>query len=117
MSWWIVAATIFTVVDVEKVPVDGDPQRAVLRLEAPAQPPAAACDVLVAGAGMGGVAAAVRAADRGRSVCLTEESSWVGGQATAGGGSALDEHKLNEITGAPRSYLQFRPKSRGADGG
>ncbi len=113
----ILAATIFTVVDVEKVPVDGDPQVAVMRLEAPAQPRALACDVLVAGAGMGGIAAAMRAADRGRSVCLTEESSWVGGQATAGGVSALDEHKFIEITGAPLTYLQFRQKIRGAYGG
>ena len=113
----LLAATVFTVLDVERVPVNGDPQVAVFRVEAPAQPRALACDVLIAGAGMGGVAGAIRAADRGRSVCLTEESSWVGGQATAGGVSALDEHKFIEITGAPLTYLQFRQRIRGAYGG
>ncbi|MCX6607093.1 MAG: FAD-dependent oxidoreductase [Acidobacteria bacterium] len=113
----LLAATIFTVLDVERVPINGDPLSAVLRLEAPAQPRSLACDVLIAGAGMGGVSGALRAADRGRSVCLTEESSWVGGQATAGGVSALDEHKFIEITGAPLTYLQFRQKLRGAYGG
>ncbi len=113
----LLAATIFTVLDVERVPVNGDPQVAVYRLEAPAQPRTVACDILIAGAGMGGVAGAIRAADRGRSVCLTEESTWVGGQATAGGVSALDEHKFIEITGAPLTYLQFRQRLRGAYGG
>jgi glycerol-3-phosphate dehydrogenase len=32
------------------------------------------CDVLVAGAGMGGEAAALTAAGRGHSVCLTDET-------------------------------------------
>ena len=50
------------------------------------------CDILVLGGGLGGVAAAVRAARLGYRVCLTEENPWIGGQATSQGVSALDEH-------------------------
>src|SRR5207244_676558 len=59
-----------------------------------------ACDVLVAGAGMGGIGAALAAARHGLTVCLTEETDWIGGQATAGGVSALDENRFIERAGA-----------------
>lgn len=64
-------------------------------------------DVLVVGASFGGVAAALAAAQLGRTVLLTEETSWIGGQAT-GQGVPLDEHPWIEQFGAPRSYRQFR---------
>jgi FAD dependent oxidoreductase len=48
------------------------------------------CDVLVVGGGLGGVAAATAAADRGVDTCLTEETSWLGGQLSAQGVSAPD---------------------------
>ena len=41
------------------------------------------CDILVAGGGTGGVAAALAAAEAGRSVILTEETDWLGGQLTS----------------------------------
>jgi hypothetical protein len=66
------------------------------------------CDALVAGAGMGGVAASLALARRAHSVCLTEETDWVGGQSTAGGVSALDENRFIEFAGGTRSYMQFR---------
>ncbi|MFM2475429.1 FAD-dependent oxidoreductase, partial [Burkholderia cenocepacia] len=40
-------------------------------------------DVLVVGGGLGGVAAALAAARAGRSVVLTEEYAWLGGQLTS----------------------------------
>lgn len=40
-------------------------------------------DVLVVGGGLGGVAAALAAARAGRSVILTEEFDWLGGQLTS----------------------------------
>lgn len=48
-------------------------------------------DVVVAGAGMGGVGAAVQAARMGRSVLLLEETDWIGGQAMAAAVTSMDE--------------------------
>lgn len=66
------------------------------------------CDVLVVGGGAGGTAAALRAAAMGRSVVLTEETRWLGGQLTAQGVSALDEHEHIERFGGTAAYNQFR---------
>jgi hypothetical protein len=65
------------------------------------------CDVLVAGGSFGGVAAALAAADSGRRVILTEETGWIGGQATTQG-VPLDEHPWIEERGRTRAYAQFR---------
>ena len=62
------------------------------------------CDVLVAGGGMGGVAAALAAARRGCRTCLIEETDWLGGQLSAQGVSALDEHEHIEAFGGTASY-------------
>jgi NADPH-dependent 2,4-dienoyl-CoA reductase/sulfur reductase-like enzyme len=40
-------------------------------------------EILVAGGGVGGVAAALAAASAGHRVVLTEETDWLGGQFTA----------------------------------
>ncbi|HEY3897039.1 MAG TPA: FAD-dependent oxidoreductase [Chthoniobacter sp.] len=48
-------------------------------------------DVVVAGAGMGGIGTAVQAARMGRSVLLLEETDWIGGQATAAAVTSMDE--------------------------
>jgi hypothetical protein len=66
------------------------------------------CEVLVVGGGMGGVAAALAAARAGRSVLLTEETDWLGGQMTAQGVSALDEHRFIEEFGGTASYTTLR---------
>lgn len=66
------------------------------------------CEVLVAGGGMGGVAAALAAARAGRSVVLAEETGWLGGQMTAQGVSALDEHRFIESFGGTASYIALR---------
>ncbi len=66
------------------------------------------CEVLIAGGGTGGVAAALAAARRGRSVALLEETDWLGGQMTSQGVSALDEHEHIESFGGTASYYALR---------
>src|SRR5436190_23514323 len=63
------------------------------------------CEVLIVGGGMGGVAAALAAARAGRAVLLAEETDWLGGQMTAQGVSALDEHRFIETFGGTMSYM------------
>jgi hypothetical protein len=68
---------------------------------------AAPVDVLVVGGGGGGVAAALTALRLGKSVILTEETDWIGGQLTA---QAVppDENPWIESTGCTATYRQFR---------
>ena len=66
------------------------------------------CDVLIAGGGTGGVAAAIAACRRGKSVALLEETDWLGGQMTSQGVSALDEHQYIESFGGTASYYALR---------
>ena len=65
-------------------------------------------DVLVAGGGMGGVAAALAVARQGLCAVLTEETPWIGGQLTSQGVAAPDEHPHIEAMGATASYQAFR---------
>ena len=96
------------VLDALLVPVGGDSGQAVVTVSIPAQAPAINCDLVVAGGGLGGVAAALQAAKAGLQVCMTEPTRWLGGQITAEGVSALDENKWIETTGASGSYQQLR---------
>lgn len=68
-------------------------------------------DILIVGGGLGGVAAALAALRLGRSVILTEETDWLGGQLTA---QAVppDEHPWIESTGCTASYRLLRAKIR-----
>ncbi len=66
------------------------------------------CEVLIAGGGTGGVAAAMAASRRGKSVALLEETDWLGGQMTSQGVSALDEHPYIESFGGTASYYALR---------
>ena len=95
-------------VDVMRVPVDGDPAVAVVPVGNLADARVIECDVLVVGGGTGGVAAALAAARRGQRVHLIEETDWIGGQLTAQGVSALDEHEHIEAFGGTASYYQLR---------
>lgn len=63
--------------------------------------------VLITGAGFGGVSAALSCARMGKKVILTEETRWIGGQATTQG-VPLDEHPWIESFGRNRSYAAFR---------
>jgi len=64
-------------------------------------------DIIICGAGVGGVAAALAAARSGRHVLLTDPTHWVGGQLTA---QAVppDENPWIETHGGTRSYRAFR---------
>ena len=68
-------------------------------------------EILIVGASFGGVSAALAAARAGRRVVLTEETGWIGGQATAQG-VPLDEHPWIERYGSSESYRQFRRNVR-----
>jgi len=89
----------------------GSAAAAMPRIALPASGAAAGrerrCDVLVIGGSLGGVAAALAAARLGAKVILTEETDWIGGQATAQG-VPLDEHPWIEQFGATQSYRDFR---------
>ena len=69
------------------------------------------CDVLVVGAGCGGVAAALAATSAGRVVIMTEAGDRIGGQLTS---QAVppDEHPWVEATGTTASYRQLRDSVR-----
>ncbi len=70
-----------------------------------------ACDVLVVGGGLAGVATAYEALKLGRRVCLTEITDWVGGQVSAQGTSALDEKKTQRSRlYFPQGYGEFRQR-------
>jgi hypothetical protein len=51
-------------------------------------------DIVVVGAGPGGIAASIQAARMGAHVALVEETDWVGGQITAAGVGTMDEGSL-----------------------
>lgn len=96
------------VVDVMRVPVVGEPRSALVSVVERSCAVDVPCDVLVVGGGTGGVAAALAAARRGCSVCLVEETDWLGGQLTSQGVAALDEHPYIEKFGGTASYYRFR---------
>ena len=64
-------------------------------------------DVVIAGGGLGGVAAALAAAGSGLRVALTEETDWIGGQLTQQG-VPPDEHQWIETHGSTRWYRELR---------
>ncbi|GAA4441563.1 FAD-dependent oxidoreductase [Ravibacter arvi] len=69
-------------------------------------------DVLVAGGGLGGVAATLALCRNGLRVIMTEETDWIGGQ-VAQQGVPPDEHQWIESHGAPASYREYRNRVRG----
>lgn len=69
-------------------------------------------DIIIVGGSLGGVAAALRAADIGASVCLIEPTLWVGGQYTSQGVSKPDENRFVETTGSTAAYRDFRHNVR-----
>ena len=64
-------------------------------------------DIAIIGGGLGGVAAALGALRSGRTVVMTEEFDWLGGQMTS---QAVppDEHSWVEQFGITRSYRALR---------
>lgn len=76
-------------------------------------------DVVIAGGGIGGIAAAIQAARLGVSVLVVEPSDWIGGQATAAGVSTMDDlSRLRsgiylEFISKMQIYYQTKGKSMG----
>lgn len=68
-------------------------------------------DVVIAGGGLGGCAAALAALRSGLRVILTEETDWIGGQLSQQG-VPPDEHQWIETHGATRLYRTFRTAVR-----
>lgn len=64
-------------------------------------------DLVILGGGTGGCAAALAACRTGKTVVMTEDTAWIGGQLTS---QAVppDEHHWIETHGCTRSYRQFR---------
>jgi hypothetical protein len=70
-----------------------------------------ACDVLVVGGGLAGVATAYESLKSGHTVCLTEITDWLGGQVSSQGTSALDEKKTQRSQlYFPQGYTEFRQR-------
>src|SRR5690606_23812116 len=68
-------------------------------------------DLVIAGGGLGGCAAAHAALRNGLTVIMTEETDWIGGQLTQQG-VPPDEHKWIEKYGATALYREFRTAVR-----
>lgn len=68
-------------------------------------------DIVIIGGGLGGVAAALSSLRNGKTVILTEETDWVGGQLTQQG-VPPDEHRWIEHAGATKTYRDFRNRVR-----
>ena len=68
-------------------------------------------DAVIAGGGLGGVAAALAALRNGLKVILTEETDWIGGQISQQG-VPPDEHQWIETHGATKLYRDFRARVR-----
>lgn len=101
----------FEIVDVQKVEAD-NPAAGVKQFIVEKKPSARRFDIVIAGGGMGGIAAALRAAEAGLKVAVTEETDWLGGQMTSQGVAALDENRLVETSGGTRLYQQLRSAIR-----
>lgn len=68
-------------------------------------------DVVIAGGGLGGCAAAFAALRNNLTVILTEQTDWLGGQLTSQG-VPPDEHQWIESHGATQLYRDFRTALR-----
>jgi len=69
------------------------------------------CNILIAGGGLAGSAAAYESLLAGKTVCVTEITDWVGGQISAQGTSALDERKTQRsLLFFNRGYLELRER-------
>ena len=76
-------------------------------------------DIIIAGAGTGGMAAAIQAARMGVEVLIVEPSTWIGGQATAAGVSTMDDMSrqssglYKEFINRMKDFYEYHGKSMG----
>jgi hypothetical protein len=68
-------------------------------------------DIVIAGGGLGGCAAALAALENNLNVILTEETDWIGGQISQQG-VPPDEHPWIETHGSTKLYRSFRTSIR-----
>jgi len=68
-------------------------------------------DLVIAGGGLGGCAAAMAALRNGLNVIMTEETDWIGGQVSQQG-VPPDEHQWIETHGCTQLYRDFRNRIR-----
>ncbi|GAC1646127.1 MAG: FAD-dependent oxidoreductase [Acidobacteriaceae bacterium] len=97
--------------DVMRVSAEGDASAALVT---PVKGPVRVvrCEVVIVGAGLGGVSAALATTKAGHTVCMTEPTLWVGGQATSQGVSAFDDNRWIDTTGGTSSYLDLSHRIR-----
>jgi hypothetical protein len=96
-----------------------EPARGASSPKGTSSPSGRSYDVVVAGGGIGGIAAAIQAARMGASVLVVEPSGWIGGQATAAGVSTMDDLSRQrsgiylEFISRLRAYYDAQGKSMG----
>lgn len=97
--------------DIMRISAEGDAGQALVT---PTKGPAKQlrCEVVIIGAGLGGVSAALALTGKGHTVCMTEPTRWIGGQATSQGVSAFDDNKWIDTTGGTASYLDLSRRIR-----
>lgn len=101
------------VLDVLRVRAEGDSSQAILHI--PAGPEHVHdCDIVIIGADLGGVSAALEAAREGTFVCMTDPTVWVGGQMTSEGVPAIDGNRWIDSTGATASFANLSYRIRAA---
>lgn len=83
----------------------------VVRADNPDAHNSLSADVVIAGGGLGGCAAALAALRNNLSVILTEETDWIGGQLSQQG-VPPDEHQWIETHGATALYRDYRAAVR-----
>ena len=88
-------------------PVAGHPVDLILQKEKERKDNELAADLVIAGGGVGGCAAALAALQNGLQVIMTEETDWIGGQLTQQG-VPPDEHPWIETHGATALYRKYR---------
>ncbi len=71
----------------------------------PVEPTHLFYDVVVVGAGTGGVSAAIEAARLGMKVALLERTDWLGGQMTAAAVTSMDEGHKNRDSGIYKEFI------------
>ncbi len=69
------------------------------------------CEILIVGGGLAGTAAAYESLLKGRTVCMTELTDWMGGQISSQGTSALDEaQRQRTLLFYSRGYKELRSR-------
>lgn len=99
------------ILDVLRVSAEGEASEALVIPKA-GEVTEVDCDIVIVGAGLGGVSVALSASTDKVQLCMTEPTRWAGGQATSQGVSAFDDNKWTDTTAGTASYLDFSKRIR-----